>query len=196
VGLLFGLEETMILTVTDPDLLAEACDFFVELQSRYIEAQIEAGAHAIWLGDCNAFSGFLSLEQYRRFALPPCKRLVQKAKEAGAIVHLMNSEVSTPYLLAETELGVDIVSCGPGADMAEVRKAFTGKACFSGNLDPIEVLMRGTPQQVAAEAERLVKLCYPDGGYLFCTGEMNPRDTPEENMRAMIRAVRRCAVEV
>jgi uroporphyrinogen decarboxylase len=192
VALLFGLEETMVLTATDPDLLADACDFFVELQSRYIEAQLEAGAHAIWLGDCNAFSGFLSLEQYRKFAFPSCKKLVERAQGQGAIVHLMNSEVSLPYLLAEAELGVDIVNLGPGADVAEVRKAFTGKCCFSGNLDPIEVLMRGTPEQVAAEAERIFEIGNSAGGFLFSTGEMNPRDTPVENMKAMIEAVRRC----
>ncbi len=192
VALLFGLEETMMLTAIDPDLLAEACDFFVELQSRYIEAQLEAGAHAIWLGDCNAFSGFLSLAQYRRFAFPSCKKLVEKAQAHGAIVHLMNSEVSLPYLMAEAELGVDMVNLGPGADVAEARKAFTGKCCFSGNLDPIEVLMRGTPEQVAAEAERIVRIGNSAGGFLFCTGEMNPRDTPVENMKAMIEGVRRC----
>ena len=191
VALLFGLEETMMLTATDPDLVHEACEFFVELQTRYIEAQLEAGAHAIWLGDCNAFSGFFSLEQYRKFAFPSCKKLVEKAQAKGAIVHLMNSEVSLPYLLAEAELGVDIVNCGPGADIAEVRKAFTGKCCFSGNLDPIKVLMRGTPEQVAAEAERITKIGSSAGGYVFCTGEMNPRDTPVENMKAMIAAVRR-----
>ncbi len=193
VGLLFGLEETMILTMTDRDLLADACEFFVDLQARYIQAQVEAGAHAIWLGDCNAFSGFLSLAQYRELAFPSCKKLVERAQAMGAIVHLMNSEIAIPYLLAETELRVDIVSCGPGADMARVREAFAGKTCFSGNLDPIEVLMRGTPEQVEAEAERLVKLCYQGGGYLFCTGEMVPRDVPEENMRAMVRAVRRAS---
>jgi len=191
VGLLFGLQETMMLTAADAELLFEACDFFVELQSRYIEAQIEAGAHAIWLGDCNAFSGFLSVDQYRKFAFPSCKKLVAKAQELGALVHLMNSEIRTDYLLAESDLGVDIVNCGPGADLAAVRKAFTGKTCFSGNLDPIEVLMRATPEQVAAEAERLVRIGNSAGGYLFCTGEMNPRDVPEQNMRAMIEAVRR-----
>jgi len=209
VGLLFGLQETMILTATDPDLLDEACEFSVELQARYIRAQVEAGAHAVWLGDCNAFSGMISLGQYRRFAFPGCKRLVERAHACGAIVHLHNSEVSVPYLLAESELGADIVNCGPAADMAAVRQALGGRTCFSGNLDPIEVLMRGTPQQVAAEAERIVNLCraptegwhraklgterslVPGGGYLFCTGEMNPRDTPVENMRAMIEAVRR-----
>jgi uroporphyrinogen decarboxylase len=191
VALLFGLEETMMLTVTDPDLVHEACEFFVDLQTRYIEAQIEAGAHAIWLGDCNAFSGFFSLDQYRKFAAPSCRKLVDKAWQHGAIVHLMNSEVKVPYLLAEAELGVDIVNCGPGADIAQARKALTGVACFSGNLDPIEVLMRGTPDEVAAEAERIARIGSSDGGYLFCTGEMNPRDTPVENMKAMIQAVRR-----
>ena len=190
VGLLFGLQDTMLLTATDPDLLAAACDFFVEAQTRYIEAQVEAGVHGIWLGDCNSFSGFLSVDQYRKFAFPACKRLVENAHKLGAVVHLMNSEISTPYLLAEADLGVDVVNCGPGADIAEIRQEFTGKCCFSGNLDPIEVLMRGTPDEVAAEAERIVKLCYPGGGYIFCTGEMNPRDVPEENMRAMVQAAR------
>jgi uroporphyrinogen decarboxylase len=196
VGLLFGLEETMMLTATGSDLLERACDFFVELQSVYIRAQIKAGAHAIWLGDCNAFSGMLSLAQYRTFAAPSCKELVARARRSGAIVYLMNSEVSTDHLRAECGLGVDAVNCGPAADMAEVRKALSGKTCFSGNLDPIEVLMRGTPDQVAAEAERLVKLCYSQGGYLFCTGEMNPRDTPAENMKAMIAAVRRTSTSL
>jgi MtaA/CmuA family methyltransferase len=193
VGLLFGLEETMLLALTQPDLLAEACEFFVELQSRYVQAQINAGAHAIWLGDCNAFSSMLSLEQYRQFAFPSCRRLVEKVREHGAMVHLMNSEISIPYILTESELGVDIINCGPAADLGEVRAVLTGKTCFSGNLDPIEILMRGTPEQVAKEAARIVKIGYSDGGYIFCTGEMNPRDVPEENMRAMIEAVRRCS---
>ncbi|MGQ9575034.1 MAG: uroporphyrinogen decarboxylase family protein [Thermoguttaceae bacterium] len=190
VGLLFGLEETMVMALTQPELLQRACDFFVELQARWIQAQVHAGAHAIWLGDCNAFSGMVSLEQYRRFALEPCKRLVQRAHALGAIVHLHNSEILIPYLLAEVETGADIINCGPGADLAEVQAALSGKCCCSGNLDPIEVLLRGTPEEVACQAERLVRIGYSQGGYLFCTGEMNPRDTPEANMRAMIAAVR------
>jgi len=106
----------------------------------------------------------------------------------------MNSEISVPYLLAESELGVDIINYGPGADMAAAGEALSGRMCLSGNLDPIEVLMRGTPEQVARETERIVQTCHPASGYLFCTGEMNPRDTPVENMQAMIEAVR-CTAE-
>jgi len=194
-GLLFGLEETMILALRQPDLLAEACDFFVELESVYIGAQVAAGAHAVWIGDCNAYSGMLSLEQYRRFAMPSCKRLIEKAQEHGAIVHLHNSETQVPYLLAESELGADIINCGPGADLAQVRAALAGRVCFSGNLDPIGTLLRGTPEEVARQTEQMVRTGSAHGGYLFCTGEMVPRDTPEENLRAMIAAVRRAYPE-
>jgi uroporphyrinogen decarboxylase len=105
-------------------------------------------------------------------------------------VHLHASEISLPHLLAESELGVDIINCGPAANLAEVRAGLTGKTCFSGNLDPIEVLMRGTPEEVAREAERIVSVGASAGGYLVNTGEMNPRDVPAENMTAMVRAAR------
>ena len=192
-GLLFGLEEAMVMGLSEPELLAEACAFFVEAQTRYIRAQVDAGADAIWLGDCNAFSAMLSVQQYRQFALPSCRALVKNAHAAGAMVHLHASEISIPHLLAEAELGVDIINCGPAADMTQVRGALTGLCCFSGNLDPIEVLMRGSPADVERETERIMSIGCSRGGYLFNTGEMNPRDVPVQNMKAMVRAARRAA---
>lgn len=190
-GLLFGLEEAMMLGMTDPDLLVETCEFFVQFQANYIKAQYEAGAHAIWLGDCNAYSGLLSLEQYKKFAFPSCKKLVEKVKkDTDVIIYLHNSEELLPYLMVECDLGVDIVSVGPGADIAKVKNAFSDKQCFSGNLNPIEVLMKGTPKQVTKETERIIKICQKRGGYVFNTGEMNPRDVPVENMKAMIQAAK------
>ncbi|MEN8256028.1 MAG: uroporphyrinogen decarboxylase family protein [Verrucomicrobiota bacterium] len=194
VGLACGMTETMMLAMDDRALLNEMCDFFVEQQYQYIKVQVEAGAHGIWLGDCNAFSGMLSLEQYNDFAFPSCKKLVDKCKaDFDVIFHLHNSEVVPKYLQAEAELGVDIISVGPAADIAEAKKALTGKCCFTGNLDPIEVLMRGTPELIESEVERIMGICKPGGGYIFSTGEMNPRDIPVENMHAMVKKAKELA---
>ena len=194
VGLTCGLTEAMILAMTDRGLLDDMCSFFVEQQYRFIKAQIDAGAHAIWLGDCNAYSSMISIDQYRDLALPSCKELVDRCKrDFGTIFHLHNSETQVPYLVEEAKLGVDIISAGPEADIAAVKEAMAGVRCFSGNLDPIEVLMRGTPEEVEAEVEKIMAVCKPGGGYLFNTGEMNPRDTPVENMQAMVRAAKRLA---
>ncbi|NLW85430.1 MAG: hypothetical protein GXY38_00990, partial [Planctomycetes bacterium] len=104
-------------------------------------------------------------------------------------IHLHNSEISIPHILAEAELGVDIISIGPAADIAEVRKALDGKCCFSGNLDPIGTLLRGSVADVEKQARRIVKTCRGTG-YVFNSGEMIPRDVPVENMKAMVKAAR------
>lgn len=172
-----GLREAMILAVTDRPLLDDRCAFFVEQPFRFIEAQVEAGAHAIWLGDCNAYSSLLSLEQYRDLAFPSCKEPVDRCKrELDVLIHLHYSETKGADPVEEAKLGVDIVNTGPDVDMAEVKEGLSGTCCVSGNLNPLEVLLRGTPVQVAAETERILTACKPAGGYPFDTGDNDYRD--------------------
>lgn len=186
-GLLFGLETPMLLMYDDPDLLRDTMDFFVDLQSRWSVAQIKAGADAIWLGDCNAFSGLLSPTQYKEFAAEPCRKVIQACQKAGGLVFLHNSEVSIPHIELECQLKPDVVSVGPGADLKAVLDAARGQVCIMGNLDPIEVLMRGTPAQVENEVERIMAIGRQGTSFMLDSGEMVPRDVPVENMRAMMR---------
>jgi uroporphyrinogen decarboxylase len=186
-GLLFGLDKAMLLMYDDPDLLRETMEFFVDLQSRWSVAQIEAGADAIWLGDANAFSSMLSPTQYKEFAAEPCGKVIRACQKAGGMVFLMNSEISIPHIELERQLKPDAVSVGPAADLKAVLDAARGKSCIMGNIDPIEVLMRGTPAQVEREVERLMTIGRQGTGFILNSGEMIPRDVPEENMRAMMR---------
>ena len=166
---------------------------FVGVQVEWGLAQLDAGAHAIWLGDCNAMSNLISAEQYKRFALEPCARVVEAYAKAGGLTFLHNSEESVPHLEAAAQLGVSMINAGPGIDIGRAKEVLRGKVCLAGNLDPIRVLMNGRPEDVEAEAARIVRIAGPGGGFIFNTGEMNPRDTPEENMRAMIRGARAAA---
>jgi uroporphyrinogen decarboxylase len=186
-GLLYGLEIPMLLMYEDPDLLRDTMDFFVDLQSRWSVAQIEAGADAIWLGDCNAFSGLLSPAHYREFAAEPCRKVIQACQEAGGMVFLHNSEISIPHIELEIGLKPDAISVGPAADLEAVLKTARGRACIMGNVDPIEVLLRGTPGQVEGDVERIMAIGRRGTGFMLDSGEMVPRDVPVENMRTMIR---------
>lgn len=189
--LLYGLEETMILMHTDPKLLHATNDFFVELQKIWGLSQIKAGAHAIWLGDCNTMSHLISAKQYKEFAFEPCKKVVETYNKSGGMTFLHNSEESIPHIELETQLGVSCISVGPGIDIAKAKEVVKGKTCLMGNLDPVNVLMNGTPEQIAKETERIMKAGKVGGGYMFDTGEMNPRDVPEENMRTMIQTAKK-----
>ena len=186
-GLMWGLEQAMIVMLDDPKLLHDGMEYWLGFYKGYIRAQQKAGAHAIWLGDCNAFSGLLSVEQYERCVLPQTKQLVQYAeKELDIIVWMHNSEIRLPHVLSHIPLGVSIENMGPAAHMAEIREGTRGKQAISGNLDPIEMLWRGNPESIANEVNRIMAACAPGGGFALCTGEMNPRAVPAENMHAFM----------
>jgi len=189
VTLLFGIEETMMLTA-DEGLLRDALTWCADMQSAFARAQIEAGAHAIWLGDCNASTHLISPAMYRNFALPEAKRVVQAIHDAEGICICHNSEERLAGLEAQAEQGVDILSMGPGIDLAEAKKALGDKVCLVGNIDPIGMLERGTPQAIREEVKRLMEVGRPGAGWIFNSGEMIPRDTPEANMAALRDAVR------
>jgi len=74
--------------------------------------------------------------------------------------------------------------------IAVAKEAMGDTVCLVGNIDPIDVLMRGTPDQVRQEAQRIIEIGKQCRGYMFNSGEMVPRMTPEENMIAMMEAAR------
>jgi len=191
--LLYGLQETMMLIYTDPKLLHATNDFFVELQKMWGIAQFEAGAHATWLGDANAMSHLISVKQYEEFAFESCKKVIDAYHKTGNLTFLHNSEESIPHIELETRLGASCISVGPGIDIARAKEVVKGKTCLMGNLDPVNILMNGTPEQVARETERIITAGKTGGGYMFDTGEMNPRGVPEENMRTMIQTAKKFA---
>lgn len=192
VGLMWSIEESMVLLMTDPGLLREAMDYWLAFYKRYIRAQHAAGAHAIWLGDCNAFSGMVPLNLYREQILPVTRSLVEYAeRELGVMVWMHNSEIRPDHVAAHRPLGLSFENVGPAADLDACLAAAAGRPAISGNLDPIEVLWRGTPDAVARETERIMAIGKARGGFVFNTGEMNPREVPEANMDAMMRTAKR-----
>lgn len=64
------------------------------------------------------------------------------------------------------------------------------RVCLMGNVDPMDLLMNGTPEEVAAQTKRIKDGVSRQGGHLFNTDEGVLRDTPVENLRAVIRAIR------
>ena len=86
------------------------------------------------------------------------------------------------------DMGIDVLYFA--ADIAEVKNAIGGKVCLMGNLSPIELLLRGNPRQVLAEAQRCIAIAQEqNGGYLLAPSGAFIPGTPDENIRAILEAV-------
>ena len=94
------------------------------------------------------------------------------------------------HMKAQAATGISALSVGPGADLAAVMQSVGNKVCILGNVDPIKVLLQSDAEKVYEESKKIIEIGKQNGGYIFNSGEMVPRDVPEENIKAMVKAGR------
>jgi uroporphyrinogen decarboxylase len=189
-SLIFGIEATMVLLLEDPSLFRELEAFFLEYNSVFAHMVLEAGADALWLGDCMATSYFISPRQYREFAAPFAAELSVRIRARGGLVFYHGGEISLPHLEIAADLPFDAINIGYGVEFGLVKEAIGGRMCLMGNLDTLKVLRSMEAEGVARETATVVKAGKKGGGYIFCTGEGITHDTPAMNVKAMVGAVR------
>jgi uroporphyrinogen-III decarboxylase len=186
---LFGIEEGMVMTMTEPQLLDRAIAFCEGFCIEVARLQIEAGAHALWVGDCNATSHLISPATFRRFALGPAKRLLQAIREMGCIAWYYPGDDAPDSLTASAEACPDMLNLTYGTDLPTMRMRLGNRLPLSGNLHPIELLERGSHEAIRTGVKRLVSA---ESGNPFILGSADcvTRDTPASNVRVAIETAR------
>jgi MtaA/CmuA family methyltransferase len=153
-----GVMDLMKDLVRDPGWAEELLEICVELEITFAQAQIEAGADIIGLGD--AVSSLISPEMYRRFALPYEQRIFTAVHEMGALGRLHICGNTTHILDGMVWSGADIIDLDWMVDMRSAAERYGDKVSFCGNFDPVTVMLQGTPEQVYYAAQT----CMRDGG--------------------------------
>ncbi len=181
-----GINNLMVDFFDDPAFVRDLFDFVVEMETRFARAQIEAGADLIGIGD--AAASLVGPGFYEEFVWPCEKRLVDAVHAAGAAVRLHICGDTRRILGGMGRLGCEMVDLDYFAPVADGRAAMGPRQVLLGNIDPVRVLRDGTPESVyAAIAE-----CHRQAGprYIVGAGCEVPRDTPPENVRALVRYAR------
>jgi MtaA/CmuA family methyltransferase len=170
-----------------PEWVDELLELLVEQQIAFAKAQVALGATMIGLGD--AIASLVSPKQYKRFALPYEQRIFAAVKEAGAIPRLHICGETNHLVPDMAQSGAEIVDLDWMVDLAKAAETFGDDGpAPCGNFDPVEIMLRGTPDQVA-EATRI---CHAAGGprHFSAAGCEIPDNTPEANMMAHATTLR------
>ncbi len=170
-----------------PEWVDELLELLVEQQIAFAKEQVARGATMIGLGD--AIASLVSPKQYRRFALPYEQRIFAAVKEAGAIPRLHICGDTNHLVPDMAQSGAEIVDLDWMVDLGKAAEAFgqDGPAPC-GNFDPVAIMLRGTPDEVAAAT----RACQAAGGprHFSAAGCEIPDRTPEANMRAHATTLR------
>ena len=61
---------------------------------------------------------------------------------------------------------------------------------LKGNLHTTDVMLRGSPEDVARASREAIDAAARGGRFILSTGDQCGRDTPDENLRAMVETAR------
>jgi uroporphyrinogen decarboxylase len=75
-------------------------------------------------------------------------------------------------------------------DLAELKRLYGDKLVLKGNLHTTRVMLMGTAADVAAASRKAMDDAAAGGGFILSTGDQCGRDTPDENILAMVEAAR------
>jgi len=169
----------------DGAFACELMDRCVEVGIDFAQAQIEAGADTVGIGD--AIVSQIDPVTYERLILPREKRLVQAVQEMGAFAKLHICGNITHLLPGISELNVDILDVDHMVDLKTVRDAVGKGVAIAGNVDPVGVVKKGT----SADIREAVRNAYAEVGnpFLVNAGCEIPSGTPVENLKALCESV-------
>ena len=170
-------------------LLQIGVDYHIELYKKLIAEGVEI----IILGDDYAYKNgpFMSPAHFERFILPCLKTVTQAIKDAGGYVikHTDGDIWKILNMLASS--GADMLGPLEPAymDLQKVRLHFDKKVGVLGNVD-VDLLSRGTVEEVTETTKKLIKDVSPLGGHIVSSGNSISSSVKGENFMAMIKAVK------
>ena len=124
------------------------------------------------------------------------KRGIELATAAGipTHVHSCGPEKELVKIMAEeTDLTViDPLEIPPMGDcnLAELKRLYGDKIILKGNLHTTEVMLRGSVDDVIAASKQAIDDAAEGGRFILSTGDQCGRDTPDENLHAMVETAR------
>lgn len=193
-----GTVQQLIYDLVDRrETMHEIFRYYWDYAMVYLDAALAARPDEIAIQGSSSSLSVISPALYREYDLPFVKEVTRRCKQAGIVSHQHNcgrSRAIVDMNYAETDLDVqEPLERWPGGDvdLAEVKRLYGHKLCLKGNINTFDTLLRGTPAEVEAEARACIEAAAAGGGFWLSTGDQVGRDTPEENILAMIEAARK-----
>jgi uroporphyrinogen decarboxylase len=151
--------------------------------TRYLNAQIAAGAQAVQLFD--SWVGCLGPEDYRRCVLPYTQAIIEGITPGVPVIHFATGNPALLPLLAEA--GGDVIGIDWRIELDEAWRRVGYDKAVQGNLDPTVLL--ADRDEIRRRAKAILDRAANRPGHIFNLGHGILPQTPVDNVLALVDAV-------
>ncbi len=186
-----GMERVMVEVTENPELVRALMTRCADYTVAYACALAEAGADMLSGGASTG--ALLGPKLYAEIAAPFEREVIARIKartRRPVSLHMCGN--AKPVLATMAQSGADCLEMDQRTDMRDAVKVIPRNVAIWGNLDPVAVLARGTPQDVVHAVKDYVGIMNTAGHERFvvssgCTLAM---ETPDENLHALINTAK------
>ncbi len=199
---IIGFENAIIYFASEAEeKLVSIRERYIDYQKRFIKEVCESTPFESFAIGCSySCNSLIGPNMWRHWDKPYIKAMADEIHKHGKLLHLHFHGKAMETIKDFVDIGVDCVcpfERGPGGDvnglegLIEVRKMLQDKVVMNGNVHTVETLIRGTEEDVRREVREVKKAFYGSARVIIGTGDQVGRETPEENIIAMIEEAKK-----
>lgn len=151
--------------------------------TRYLNAQIDAGAQAVQLFD--SWVGCLGPDDYRRYVLPHVRSIVQGINPTAPVINFATGNPALLPLLSEA--GGAVIGIDWRDRLDDAWRTVGYDKAVQGNLDPAVLLAE--PAEIRRRAAEVLRQAAGRPGHIFNLGHGVLKQTPVDHAVALVEAV-------
>jgi uroporphyrinogen decarboxylase len=191
-SLLVNHEELYSLFLTDAEFYDRLMNFAMDRILDYTAAIDQAGVDVHCVGG-NVPGGFLGRECYEKYVLPYERKYIEFVQRSGTPAIYHNCGEIMNLVESYKDLGARVVepfSPPPlgDADLARARELVGGAYVMIGGVDQVNVIQKGSVDDVRRATERTILTGKPGGKFILQSADFLEYGTPVENVEAYVAA--------
>lgn len=200
---LVGEERSFILPLLDAEFFAALAERILAFNVPFIDRMFEAAKQAegrgidfFRIGDDFGSQRALvmSPEMWRNFIQQPLKAMADTAKRHGAFYYQHSCGAVRDLIPDFIDTGVDVLDpiqvTAAGMVPAELKKEFGDRLCFSGGVDEVHLLTKGSPGDVRNSVFELLDDMARTGGFFIGPTHNFQVDVPTDSIVGLYEAAR------
>ncbi|NJD03794.1 MAG: hypothetical protein FIA99_14620 [Ruminiclostridium sp.] len=199
---MIGFEKAIMYFIgEDEEILEGYRDRLIQYQKEFIRKVCRNTPYESFMLGCSySCNSLIGPSMWRKWDRPYIQAMADEIHKLGKLLHIHFHGRSMETVQDFADMGVDCVcpfERGPGGDvdglegLKKVRELLRDKVTMNGNVHTVETLIRGTAEDVKREVREIKEAFAGSARMIIGTGDQVGRETPEENILAMIEEAKK-----
>ncbi|HAN21847.1 MAG: hypothetical protein A2Y15_08045 [Clostridiales bacterium GWF2_36_10] len=185
-GQMIGIENLMCLAIEDESGVNQLLSFTKKVIIKYLDLFKQSGTELICVSEPSASGDMISPKLFESLVLPHLKSLFGSIDISTRMLHVCGNTTKILDLIPSS--GANLFSFDHKVNISEAANVLGGKIAFAGQINPVSIMLEGTPDEVLISAQSCINSAKNINGYVLMPGCDLPPNTRIENVFSMVKA--------